>query len=130
MTPTEALDAYCRAFAARDADAIVALFDSHALYEMPLLRTRMVGLAEIRAGLARAFEVVTSCQFQMSRVLAMGATAIGEGVMNLETIRGPASVPFAAVAVARDGRLARLGLHLDARPYRLWSDGPVLAVAP
>lgn len=130
MTPSEAIDAYCRAFAARDLEGALALFDGQALYEMPLLRTRMVGYGEICAGLACAFEIVSSCKIEMSRVLSNGAMAIGEGVMDLATPRGPARIPFAAVAVMRDDRLIRLSLHLDARPFRLWSDGPVLAVAP
>jgi ketosteroid isomerase-like protein len=130
MTPSEAIQAYCRAFAARDADAVAALFDERALHEMPLLRTRMVGRAEIRAGLGSAFEIVTSCAFQMSRAMASGGMAIAEGVMIVETTRGPARIPFAAVVEMREARIARLSLHLDARPFRLWSDGPVLAVTP
>jgi ketosteroid isomerase-like protein len=130
MTPAKAIEAYCSAFAARDVERVLALFDEQALYEMPLLRTRMVGHGEIRAGLARAFEIVSSCKFEMARVLTKDSTAIAEGVMDLATSRAPARVPFAAVAVMGDNRLIRLSLHLDAKPFRLWSDGPVLAVAP
>jgi limonene-1,2-epoxide hydrolase len=130
MTPTELLQAHARAFAARDVEATVALFGANALYEMPLLRGRLVGQHEIRAGLARAFAVMTGCALTLDRVLAAGATALAEGVMDAATIRGPARMPFAMVAVAEGGRLQRLTVHLDARPFRLWSDGPVLAVAP
>ncbi|MGH6933868.1 MAG: tyrosine-type recombinase/integrase, partial [Dongiaceae bacterium] len=45
MTPTEALDAYCGGFAARDVERVIALFGEAALYEMPLLGSRMVGRA-------------------------------------------------------------------------------------
>lgn len=130
MTPTEAIDAYCHAFAARDTRRAVALFAEGALYEMPLLRGRMVGKAEIQAGLVRAFEIMTACTIDMGPVMATGASAIGEGVMTAATTRGLARIPFALVAVVEGGLLRRLSVHLDARPYRPWSDGPVLAVAP
>ena len=36
-------------------------------------------------------------------------------------------MPASVVLEARDGKIARLSTYLDARPYRLWSDGPIFA---
>jgi hypothetical protein len=43
MPSEELLRAYCRAFGARDAQAVAALFADGALYELPLLGQRLVG---------------------------------------------------------------------------------------
>ncbi|MEX2647947.1 MAG: nuclear transport factor 2 family protein [Alphaproteobacteria bacterium] len=125
-----AIRAYCAAFAARDADSIVALFAERGLYEMPLLRTRMVGSAEIAAGLARAFAIMTACSIELQRVRANGATALAEGTMTATVAREPRpmTAPFALVAAMAGDRVGRLSVYLDARPHRLWSDGSVLAL--
>ncbi len=125
-----AIRAYCAAFAARDGDSVVALFAERGLYEMPLLRTRMVGSAEIAAGLARAFRVMTACSIELERVRAHGTTALAEGNMTATIAREPKAMvaPFAIVAALAGDRLGRLSVYLDARPHRLWSDGPVLAL--
>jgi len=130
MTPAEALETYCAAFAARDADSVVALFAERGLYEMPLLRSRMVGSAEIAAGLARAFRVMTACSIELQRVRVHGTTALAEGTMTATIAREPRPMvaPFALVAAMAGDRLGRLSVFLDARPHRLWSDGPVLAL--
>ena len=132
MTPAEALRAYCDAFAARDVERVVALFAANALHELPLVRPRLVGAAEIRAGLTCAFAVVTDCRIALARVHETGSTALAEGVMELGLARAPgrASLPFALVGVISDGRLGRLSAYLDARPFRPFTDGPVLALEP
>jgi ketosteroid isomerase-like protein len=130
MSPTEAIERYATAFAARDAKAILALFAQVALYEMPLLRSRMVGLAEIAAGLERAFAVASEITIVLERMRAQGPVAMAEGVMTAR-IEGEGAgmrVPFAIVASLAGDRLDRLSVYLDARPHRLWSDGPVLAL--
>lgn len=130
MTAAQALRAYCDAFAARDGARVAALFAPGALYEFPLVRPRMVGDAEIRAGLARAFAVMTGCAIALARVHESGSTALAEGAMDVRLAREPgsASLPFALVAVAEGRGLRRLSVYLDARPFRPWSDGPVLAL--
>jgi hypothetical protein len=38
-------------------------------------------------------------------------------------------MPLALVMATEDGLISRLSTYLDARPYRLWSDGPIFAAA-
>lgn len=132
MTPDAAIRRYADAFAARDADAVVALFAPLGLYEMPLLRSRMVGHAEIREGLERAFALVTSCAIGLRSVRSLGSLGLAEGDMLGTLAREPSAfrIPFALAARVEATRLVRLSIYLDARPFRLWSDGPVLALPP
>ena len=132
MAPDDAIRAYCTAFDNRDVDAIAALFAVNGLFEMPFLKPgRLVGGAEIRAGLSRAFQVVASGQSTIRRIKSTGHQAIAEGAFRADVPRDGATitVPFAMVAERGDGGLARLTVYCDARPYRLWSDGPVMALA-
>jgi ketosteroid isomerase-like protein len=130
MTPDTALETYCTAFAARDAAAIGALFAPGGLYEIPFVKNRLVGDAEIRAGLAAMFAVVETCDMTLDKVRASGTAAIGEGRLTASLNRAGETVDaaFGIVAETRDGKLARLSVYLDARPYRLWADGPILAL--
>jgi len=56
---------------------------------------------------------------------------IGEGQLQAKLHRDPAPVAMTAAITleARDGKIARLSTYLDARPYRLWTDGPIFAGA-
>jgi ketosteroid isomerase-like protein len=123
------LQSYLDAFAARNADALSALFAEGALYELPLLGQRLVGRREIKAGLARVFALMERCAFEVSGVQSSGEATIAEGRLTAKLHRdqGPVEIPAAIVLQARDGAIARLSTYLDARPYRLWSDGPVFA---
>jgi ketosteroid isomerase-like protein len=129
--PTEdMLRAYCTAFAARDVEAILALFARHGLYELPLLGQRLVGHGEIRAGLARVFDLAESCAIEIFG-LKSATTTIAEGRLRAKLHRGrePVEMPLAIVIATEDGLISRLSTYLDARPYRLWSDGPIFATA-
>ena len=57
--------------------------------------------------------------------------AIAEGRLSAKLQRDAEGMeaPLAIVVEGHDERIARLATHLDARPYRLWSDGPIFAVA-
>jgi ketosteroid isomerase-like protein len=129
--PTEdMLHAYCTAFAAKDVEAILALFGKNGVYELPLLCQRLVGHGEIRAGLARVFEVAESCVIEIF-ALKSATTTIAEGRLRakLHRDREPVAMPLALVMATEDGLISRLSTYLDARPYRLWSDGPIFAAA-
>ncbi len=131
MSPDEAIRAYCVAFEAGDTEAIVALFGPNGLYEMPFLTPpRLIGGAEIRAGMARIFALTEARRVTLDQVKAAGPAAIAEGRFEATVPRDDATitVPFAMVAEAADGGLKRLSLYCDARPWRLWTDGPVLAL--
>ncbi|HUL06875.1 MAG TPA: nuclear transport factor 2 family protein [Candidatus Acidoferrum sp.] len=125
------LHSYCGAFGQRDASAVAALFDDRGLYELPLLGQRLVGPAEIRAGLERAFALIERCAIEIASVKSSARIAIAEGRLSAKLQRDAEGMeaPLAIVVEGRDERIARLATHLDARPYRLWSDGPIFAVA-
>jgi ketosteroid isomerase-like protein len=131
MPSEDLLRAYCRAFGAKDARAVAALLADGALYELPLLGQRLVGPAEIRIGLERAFALIERCAIELADVKSSARVAIAEGRLSAKLQRDaqPMEAPLALVIECRDDRIARLATHLDARPYRLWSDGPIFAVA-
>jgi len=125
------LDAYCRAFNERSLDGTLAQFADHAVFELPLLGQRLFGRAEIAAGLRRVFEVTERARLTFSDVTASGPVLIAEGELQAKLHRdaAPVAMPAAVVLEVKDGKIARLSTYLDARPYRLWSDGPVFATA-
>ena len=130
MTATPELQAYLDAFAAMNAGAVAALFAENALYELPLLGQRLVGRREIEAGLARAFALAERCAFEIDAAQPSAGATIAEGRLKakLRRDRDPVEIPAALVLQTRDGAIARLSTYLDARPYRLWSDGSIFAV--
>ena len=131
MPSEDLLRAYCRAFGARDASAVAALFEDRGLYELPLLGQRLVGPAEIRVGLERAFALIERCAIEIAGVKSSARVSIAEGRLSAKLHRdtAPMAAPLAIVVECRDDRVSRLATHLDARPYRLWADGPIFAVA-
>lgn len=131
MTPQDLLHAYAAAFGARDAEAISSLFAPNGLYELPLLGQRLVGAREIRAGLTEAFGLLEAAAIDISAVSTTATVAIAEGRLGAKLHRDPARVemPLAIVVESGRGAIHRLTTHLDARPYRLWCDGPIFAVA-
>jgi hypothetical protein len=115
-----------------------------ALFEMPLLGQRLIGRREIAAGLARVFELTQSAAIRISALeepaslvmgplvmgpLVMGPLVMGEGRLTARLHRDPAevSIPLAVALEGDAGGIARLSVYLDARPYRLWTDGPIFA---
>jgi hypothetical protein len=134
MTPREQLTSYCEAFNQRDLQKALALFAVRALFEMPLLGQRLIGRREITAGLARVFELTQSAAIRISALeepasLAMGPLVMGEGWLTARLHRDPAevSIPLAVALEGDAGGIARLSVYLDARPYRLWTDGQIFA---
>jgi SnoaL-like domain len=128
MTPREHLESFCEAFNRRELGKALDLFAGQALFEMPLLGQRLIGRREIAAGLARVFEVTHSAVIQISAVEEAAQLVMGEGRLTARLHRdpGPVSIPL-AVALESGGGIARLSVYLDARPYRLWTDGPIFA---
>jgi hypothetical protein len=134
MTPREQLTSYCEAFNQRDLEKALDLFAVRALFELPLLGQRLIGRREIAAGLARVFELTQSAAIQISALeeavpLVMDPLVMGEGRLTARLHRDPAevSIPLAVALEGDEGGIARLSVYLDARPYRLWTDGPIFA---
>ena len=130
MSPSDAIRTHNDAWQARDPARLVAMFAAGGLYEMPLLRSRMVGRAEIAEGLERGFAACRGVATEIGRLREAGATAMAEGAMEatLAATGERARIPFAMVAVVEGDAVRRFSVYLDARPFRLWSDGPVIAL--
>ena len=129
MTLKTHLDAYCQAFNARKLDAALALFADHALFELPLLGQRLFGRAEIAEGLKRVFDLTESAKLEFADVAESAPVLIAEGQLQAKLKRdaAPVSMTAAVTLEAKDGKITRLSTYLDARPYRLWTDGPIFA---
>jgi ketosteroid isomerase-like protein len=131
MTVPAALQTYLDAFAAKDVEKAAALFDDGAVFELPLLGQRLVGRREIKAGLARIFTLAERCMFEIEAAQSTGTTTIAEGRLKArlhrDRDRDPVDMPAALVMQTRGNAVTRLSAYLDARPYRLWADGPIFA---
>jgi ketosteroid isomerase-like protein len=129
MTVPAALQTYLDAFAAKDVEKAAALFDDGAVFELPLLGQRLVGRHEIKAGLARIFALAERCMFEIDAAQSAGTATIAEGRLQakLHRDRDPVDMPAALVMQTRGSAITRLSTYLDARPYRLWADGPIFA---
>jgi ketosteroid isomerase-like protein len=129
MTLKNHLDAFCSAFNDRSLDGALAQFADLALFEMPLLGQRLFGRAEIAAGLTRIFAVTERARLAFPDVTASGPVLIADGELQAKLRRdtAPVAMPAAVVLEAKDGKITRLSTYFDARPYRLWSDGPIFA---
>ena len=79
MSPENALSTYCAAFAEQDQQTIVELFAPNGLYEIPFLKNRLVGHAEIAAGLGAMFAIVELGAMNLTKVRSDDILAIGEG---------------------------------------------------
>ncbi len=129
MTMQDQLEAYRGAFNRRDLDSALMLFAERAVFEMPLLGQRLFGKLEIAAGLRRIFEVTQSAQIQFSGAKESKKLVIAEGQLRAKLHRDTHAVeiPLAVVLEAQENDILRLSTYLDARPHRLWADGPLFA---
>jgi len=120
---------YCSAFNERRLDALVSLFWPYALFEMPLLGQRIFGESEIRTGHQRIFDISEFAQIEISAFKSSGPVIIAEGTLESKLIRDIETVemPLAMTMQDEGSKIVRLSVYLDARPYRLWTDGPILA---
>jgi ketosteroid isomerase-like protein len=129
MTSEAQLHAYREAFNKRDLAAALMLFAEHAVFEMPLLGQRLFGKREIAVGLQRIFDVTESAHIQLSGAKESPNVVIAEGRLQAKLHRDTHAVeiPLAIVLETRQNDIMRLSTYLDARPYRLWADGPLFA---
>jgi ketosteroid isomerase-like protein len=127
MQVPESLQAFCRAFASKDADQTAALFDPKGVCELPLIGQRLVGRREIQIGFLRAFSVIDSCSILARSVRSSAGGTIAEGRLRAKVRRDPDPIEaaLAAVLIEEAGRIARLSFYFDAAPFRSWCDGPI-----
>jgi hypothetical protein len=131
MKLCEHLETYCRAFNERSLDGALALFSQHALFEMPLLGQRLFGTSEIAGGLRRIIEVTESAEINFVHSQENDRVIIAEGSMTakLQTNDEVVQLPLAITLAVENRLISRLSMYLDARPYRLWTDGPIFATS-
>jgi len=131
MTTQAQLNAYQDAFNRRDLTSTLSLFAEHAVFEMPLLGQRLFGKREIAVGLQRIFDVTESAQLQLSGAKGSKNVVIAEGRLRAKLHRDAHAVEIslAVVLEATQNDITRLSTYLDARPYRLWTDGTLFAPA-
>jgi ketosteroid isomerase-like protein len=131
MTIRTLLTAYRDAFNRRDSRAALELFSEHAVFDIPLLGQRLFGKREIAVGLDRIFEVTESADIQFSSTKEIAKLSVAEGRLRAKLHRDAHAVeiPLAVVLEAQQNDIVRLSTYLDARPYRLWADGPLFASA-
>ncbi len=129
MTASDAIRHHNTALESRDPSALLGVLAETSLYEMPLLRGRMVGRDEIAEGLRLAYGAMTACRINLAREREADGTAMAEGVMTATLAHEDKTVevPFAIVAQTLGDQVKRLSVYLDARPFRLWSPGPVMS---
>jgi ketosteroid isomerase-like protein len=127
------LDDYCKALRNRALDTALDLFSESALFEMPLLGQRLIGKPEIKAGLQRIFEVTEWAEIEIAHAEESACVIIAEGHLRAKLRRDRSAVGMAVALVleatvleSTNRSISRLSQYLDARPYRLWSDGPIL----
>jgi hypothetical protein len=125
------LDVYCKAFNARSPEAALAGFAEYAVFEMPLLGQRLFGRNEIAQGLKRIFDLTETVQLDVAAVTESDSVLIAEGNLRAKLHRDAtaSAMPAAITLEAKDAKITRLSIYLDARPYRLWTDGPIFASA-
>jgi hypothetical protein len=132
MPSDPSLQAFCLAFESKDVEKLAALFDPRGVCELPLLGQRLVGQGEIREGFKRAFSVIDTCSIAYETCKPGPNATIAEGRLEAKLYRDRYSMvaPLALVLVKEAVRIARLSFYLDARPFRLWCDGPVFGSSP
>jgi ketosteroid isomerase-like protein len=112
----EALRALYDTFCAADYEGLGALFADDGIFEINA--ERHTGPDDIRRSEEAFRSTVTDCAVEYTAFLEQGDTAMCEAVFSFTQLEGGASVrlPFMAVAVMRDGRIARLTEYFDTGP--------------
>ena len=129
MTPRQALQAYCDAFAAGDIAAIATLFAPDAVVELPLVGDRMVGHAEVMHEVESAVRGLKDIRVEIGHAVEGESDVIAEGAFWSELVGAGTKVDgtperadfrFVAVLEMKDGRIARLSEYLDTKPVKPW----------
>lgn len=127
LTPRQALEAYCDAFARRAADEIAALFAEDAVLDLPLHDGRLQGRDTIMRETRTAIRGLQNIEVVLEHVLEDGDTAFAEGFFRAEHVGVPPKVDgtparldfkFVAVAELKDGKIARWAEYFDTKPLK------------
>jgi glycine cleavage system aminomethyltransferase T/ketosteroid isomerase-like protein len=127
MTPTEALSAYCDAFARREPQAIAALLATDAVFDIPFQERRLEGRDLIMREMATSIRGLKNITVQLGHVIEGDNDVYAEGVFLSEMIGAPAKVDgtpmrtdfrFVAVVEMKDGLIVRLSEYFDTKPLK------------
>lgn len=136
MTPIEAFEAYCSAFASGDHIAMADLFTDDGVFEASSLDKPLNGQEELKSQL----RIISNCSKNISTDIRVaienGSTGYFEGAYEAEVIGtggkidgSPHRIDFKFVAVVEivDGKISRLTEIYDTRPFhpeerqRMWA---------
>ena len=142
MTPTQALQAYCDAFVARDVARIGALFADDATCELPLLDRPLKGKAEIVREVGIATRGLKDMKVELGAIIEKGNEVFSEGIFTSEMVGAGTHVDltpvradfrFAMIVEMRDGKIARLAEYLDTKKVKPWERQrlyPIARISP
>jgi glycine cleavage system aminomethyltransferase T/ketosteroid isomerase-like protein len=127
LTPRQAIEAYCSAFARRAADEIEPLFAENAVFDLPLQDGRLHGRRQIMRETRTALRGLKNIEVVLDHITEQGATAFAEGYFYGEPVGIPPHVDgrparldfkFVAVAVVEDGKVTRWTEYFDTKPLK------------
>ncbi len=138
MTPREAIEIYCDAFAMGDMDVIGGLFAEDAVVELPLLDEPLVGRDHILRETATAIDGLRNIRVALGHLIEGEADAFAEGLFESEMVGVPPMVDktpkrldfrFVIVVELADGLITRLTEHLDTKRIKPWERARVFTIA-
>jgi glycine cleavage system aminomethyltransferase T/ketosteroid isomerase-like protein len=127
LTPRQAIEAYCSAFARRAADEIEPLFAENAVFDLPLQDGRLHGRRQIMRETRTALRGLRNIEVVLDHITEQGTTAFAEGYFYGEPIGIPPHVDgrparldfkFVAVAVVEGGKVTRWTEYFDTKPLK------------
>lgn len=127
MTPRQALERYCDAFARRAPEEIAPLFAADAVLDLPLCDGRVHGRAAILREVGAAIRGLKNIEVALGHVIEAGARVFAEGAFYAEHVGIPPHVDgtpyrldfrFVAVVELRDGEIARWSEYFDTKPLK------------
>ena len=127
MTPRQALETYCTAFARRDADRIEPLFAEDAVFDLPLQDGRLHGRDVIMQEMRTALRGLADIEVELGHVMEGACEVFAEGIFRAVPVAVPPKVDgtparldfrFVAVVAMKDGKIARLSEYFDTRPLK------------
>ena len=125
MTPAQAFEAYCEAFAAGDGEAMAALFTDDGEFEASSLDAPLAGRARLRSELGIIANAARNIRTEIRLAFEDGDLGLFEGAYGAEVVGtggrldgSPHRIDFRFVARVemRAGRIARLAEIFDTRP--------------
>lgn len=138
MTPRQAIETYCDAFASGDKAAIGCLFAEDAVVELPLLDEPLKGRARILREVGMAMDGLRNIRVELGHLIEGDGDGFAEGIFESEMIGVPPMVDktpkrldfrFVIVVELEDGLITRLAEYLDTKRIKPWERARVFTIA-